>query len=360
MNKAKHNGIISLWKFIFAIGIVILHCDIFAPTPKDVVFGNMAIGVEFFLIVSGYLLAKSAKKKENEKLNIVKDTWNFIFNKIRNLYPYVLIGCTLCLITMILFYSKNIYYWINILWGYTLLTMSGLGSTDLNTPIWYISTMLLVMLIVYPLLRKYKEKYSCLIAPIIIIFLSGYIYQNYFYLRSWRVWNGFVYRGMFRAFLSINVGIVIYELCERLKKFDFTFLGRLLLTITEITLLITTILAQHFLEESYNLDFYWLIFLAIAVLIAFSEKTLTYKLCCNKFFYYLEKLSLPIYLNQVASLNLVRELAYFNKYTYYEKIFIVIFLTTIISIITMELVQLWNKYKDKLYGLVKRLIIKTT
>ncbi len=53
----KHNGVIGLWKFIFCLLIVVLHTGIGIPNR---IFKFGSIGVEFFFLVSGYLLAKSA------------------------------------------------------------------------------------------------------------------------------------------------------------------------------------------------------------------------------------------------------------------------------------------------------------
>lgn len=59
--KSKHNGIISLWKFIFCIVIIGFHLNAIQHY-KNTNFGFLygSIAVEFFFIVSGYLLAKKA------------------------------------------------------------------------------------------------------------------------------------------------------------------------------------------------------------------------------------------------------------------------------------------------------------
>ena len=357
MKTKKHNGVISIWKFIFAICILLHHTKYIAPT-KDVVMEHMAIGVEFFFIVSGFLLAVSALNKKSSGKGVISETWSYIFNKIRKVYPHVLIGSLLFLVIAILKDSHNLYTWILSLWSFTLVHVNGLGNFIINTPVWYISAMLLAMLIIYPFIRKYKTKYSRYIAPVIVIFLSGIMYRNYHTLHNWSTWIGFCYYGTLRAFLSINIGIVLYEICEKIKKINFTFFARFLLTITEISLLTTSILAQEFLEKGRKLDFFWLLFFAVGILIAFSEKTLFYKACCNKFFYYLEKLSLPIYLNQLAVLWAIGYFNFFNRFTYTQNILISIGITIYISIYSLKLVDLWDKYKDKILGFLKKLIIK--
>ena len=97
-NKSKkNNGIISFWKFIFAITIVILHASSFGGESDFILFKNCSIGVEYFYLVSGYFLAKSALKQK-ANLDIGKDTIKYLFNKIIKFFPYVIIGFSIDLI----------------------------------------------------------------------------------------------------------------------------------------------------------------------------------------------------------------------------------------------------------------------
>ena len=90
MKKEKHNGIISLWKFIFACVIVLFHCNTFyESTPNYFVKGGY-IAVEFFFIVSGFYMARKALKKQTKNIN----------NKI-NLIPYTIIIIILSIILLI-------------------------------------------------------------------------------------------------------------------------------------------------------------------------------------------------------------------------------------------------------------------
>ena len=61
--KEKRNGIISLWKFLFAIVIAFFHCSQFYQDIKNPFFPGGYIAVEFFFIVSGFYLAKKGLKE---------------------------------------------------------------------------------------------------------------------------------------------------------------------------------------------------------------------------------------------------------------------------------------------------------
>ena len=66
MKKGKHNGIIGFWKFMFCMMVLLLHCS---PNAKLKIFKQGYLGVEFFFIVSGYLMASNTlKQKENKEI----------------------------------------------------------------------------------------------------------------------------------------------------------------------------------------------------------------------------------------------------------------------------------------------------
>lgn len=63
MNKSKRNLEIDLCKFIFSIIIVLLHSfNLF--NGKFLYMPGGSIGVDFFFIVTGYLLMNSIEKHE--------------------------------------------------------------------------------------------------------------------------------------------------------------------------------------------------------------------------------------------------------------------------------------------------------
>lgn len=352
----KHNGIISFWKFAFAIMICILHGDVFSNNNEYLLFSGGAIGVEFFFVVSGFLLAVSILEKKESGI-IYKDTWNFIFNKFKKLFPYVLIAFILIASIDLITKEREITSLVRSIWDLFLLRMSGIATNRINSVAWYISAMFISMLIIYPLGRKYKKNYTCLIAPIIVILLGGYMSHEFGNLRTPMTWVGICYKGLLRAFLELNLGIVTYEIVEKIKHLKFTRLGKILLTITETLCFSSVFIVAQFIKEAPKLDFILLVIISIGVIIAFLEKTYTYKIFTNKFFFYLEKLSIPLYLNQMFGVYLVSRLSIFEKYNYYEKLGIYLVTIILISILTMKLVDLYNKYKINIFGYIKKKLL---
>lgn len=121
----KRNGIISLWKFIFAIVIVFFHGVFFySGKPDNVFFRGGYIGVEFFFLVSGYFFAKSVLKKRYNQKNIGKDTIKFVYDRTKKMIPYIVIAF---LITFVLLFFKdtNICQKVNSIWNLLLLRVFG-------------------------------------------------------------------------------------------------------------------------------------------------------------------------------------------------------------------------------------------
>lgn len=92
-------------------------------------------------------------------------------------------------------------------------------------------------------------------------------------------------------------------------------------------------------------------------MLAFSEKSYFYNFCCNKFFYYLEKLSLSIYVNHLAFVYILQYAECFSVVSYPIKVLICVISSIIFSMFTLKLVELWQKQEGKVVHFLKDKII---
>ena len=67
--RRQYNGLLDILKFIFSILIVFSHGIFLAGEEDKLVFGYALIGVEFFFVISGYLLVNSIY---TNKLSIIR------------------------------------------------------------------------------------------------------------------------------------------------------------------------------------------------------------------------------------------------------------------------------------------------
>lgn len=291
MNK-KHNGIISFWKFIFSIVILLFH---FFQKHNSNYFLTGYLGVEFFFLVSGYFMAHDALKNcDTNENRIGYMTWQYIYCKVKYLFPYVLIAFFISMLLKSTYRSFHIFQYIRSIWNLLLIDMSGIITTQMSALTWYISAMLISMLVLYPLILKYKKNFIYICSPLIVLFVGGYYSHTYGDLSRVLSWNGFAYAGLFRAFFEISLGTIIYLIVSKIKQIDFTKFGKFCFTLLELLCFIFVLIICVGFK---NYDFVVLFALAIAIIMALSEKTLLFHFANNKVFYFLEKLSLPIYLN---------------------------------------------------------------
>ena len=78
--KRTRIGEMEFWRFLFSI-IIVLHHSRNLVGNSNALFFNGAYGVEFFFILSGYLLMQSIDRMKASAGSIGKDTFLFIKKK---------------------------------------------------------------------------------------------------------------------------------------------------------------------------------------------------------------------------------------------------------------------------------------
>lgn len=306
--KSKRNGKIELLRFIFCILILFFHCDVdMFEVSKNFnhgfsFFRHGYVGVEFFFIVTGYLMVKSSLSKRRVNTPIGKDTVNFLAGKVTAIMP-AHIPAFLVTFIVICFDEKLtgsgiLKRLLDALPNFFFVSRTGLPYKDVIGVEWYISTMMVALLILYPLLKRFKKTFTMVIAPIISIFIIGYICHKYDDAFSGvKAWDVFCTKSTLRAIAIISLGAFCYSFAERIKQWKLKKSDIVFLTVLEA---VCYILIFYYAVSQLGLkyDGIFAFIMALAVSLSFSEVTLTSKLFNNNLCYYLGKLSLPIYLCQ--------------------------------------------------------------
>lgn len=319
MGKQQKNGKIELLRFLFSIGILCFHIQKYISgeiAPKTGIHFSLfyygSMGVEFFFILSGFLMAASicfATERQKE-VPLGSATFQFIKNKFVSLIPMRLIVFVLLFAATIFSESWNIVTIIkkmlSFIPGFLLVHMSGLGVPYINHIEWYLSAMLIGMLMVYPLLRNNFDVFSRIVAPLVSVFILGYMFKTYGRLTGVNAWDGLCYRPMLRSIAELSLGVVCFAIYQYLKDTNPSPLQRLAFTCFE-ALCWVVVFTMMMLTLPRKYEFYILIFIAIGVVCSFSNLSYGAQLFHNKFCFYLGKLSLPIYLCQLIPIVLVSE-----------------------------------------------------
>ncbi len=327
----KRNGNIDLLKFLFALALIIYHGRKIAFNASPL-FLHGYFAVEFFFIVSGFYLAKTAIEQK-------KDSGKFIIDKYLGFLPYhtfcfilafgavTVIGSysSIKSLAKLVFASVPEYFIVPCLAGlkYNMANINGIE--------WYLAAMILAMAIIYPFVKKWPQTFCKVAAPLIFLFISGYLFnvnnQSYNCISDW---NGFICLGVLRAIAEISIGCTIYFFTFAHKEIENSNSSKLMLTIGEILcwVIVFAFMTSN-LKNKY--EFSAIYFVIFGLCITFSGKSYLSGLFNNKFIFFLGKLSFPMFLNQSWTRKVL--IKYNPGFSYIEAELAFIGLTVVMSIL---------------------------
>ena len=293
----KRNGEIDILRFLFASFIVFAH---FNDSFMIGFFNNGHIGVEFFFLVSGFFLAKSALKKRNCQ-SIPLETWRYLTIKISKFYFQFIVSVLIWFIAIYVIIRRyDIRAIFRALYGsiphFTLIFMGlSIKNEFYVSGHWYLSVMVILVLLLYPFILKYGEIATTLVFPCLSIIIAGYYYSVFH-----RVIVGVLQRiglfnaGMLRGAMEMMAGAACFMLKEYLDSLNITKRDRIILTFTKILFYALVFIYAFGFIKNKSYDLYSLLFCILAVTFSFSN--ITYHIESNIITDYLGKLSLSLYL----------------------------------------------------------------
>ena len=216
--ESKRNYTIEFLRFVFCILIINYHFFShflrYESCPKYFIRGYM--GDEFFFMVCGFFLAKSAAKTVDNPV-----LWNVrsIVKRIRKVaVPYYLTWCA-CFVgghlTSHILGEKSgnlVLDALNSIYELLFLEMFGFNKGYYSNIVgWFFSALLIVTFVLGTLVAKYKNGFSLYVAPLIAFLLYGVLSRYFDYLHDpySYVPNTFLLKGLVRAFAAVCVGIFL-------------------------------------------------------------------------------------------------------------------------------------------------------
>lgn len=171
---AKKNCVTEILRFVLSIFVVGYHTRSIVDYGGNPLFQFGYFAVEFFFILSGFLLAMSLERAYTaERFGLLPDTGRFMWRKIKSFLPFHLIAVVLMMVVIAAFDTSSFAARLESGWTGIFLLQSAVVWTTcegLIVPEWYLSTMLIAILIIYPcarlLGRKIKRK---VFVPVILI-----------------------------------------------------------------------------------------------------------------------------------------------------------------------------------------------
>lgn len=332
----KERNDIYLWRVIFTILIVLHHTSFFGANI-GMTFG-WYLGVEFFFIVSGFLLAEKERKVECS-------AYRYIERRINTIYPYYFIAFVACV--LFIDRGKDFAYRMDVLVSQRLpemLMIHQMGfqnSTWVNSPDWYISVLLIVSFFAFALLKYNRKLFISIFLPLATIYCLSKCFNASAGLRS----GGALYRGI----SEINIGIALNYICY---ETDFT-LKRCVKKFIEIfsfgAILLTTIKYPNS-----RWDYIALFLIAVLVYLGFTtESVINYSK--NKIVKYINKLCLPVFLNHYFVLYIMSDMNLTISTKLDQILFCVIAIIVVFILSLIETIII--TYLSRYIGRYKKLLI---
>ena len=344
-------------RILFTFYVLLLH-SAYISNGNDAMFAGGWLGVEFFFLVSGYLMAASEDKLPEFSLGknqLGKETIYFISKKILNLLPYFTFAL---IVNFVVWYLPNnlsnisltraISGTLNYIGGFTI----GFHNNDFFYLgySWYISAMILAMYVLYPLLRKNRDVFYCILAPLITLFglgfyahfygTLGYVSSNQYLLSS----------GLIRGIFEIALGCCCYKICKIVKNIKFTKLASHIMSIVLILLIYLVSYRIIYWGNSSIIDFILLFIIALCIILAFSDKcSISFQLSA-KLSSFSGNFSLALYICSNCWSYLIARL--YPTMPYNKALILYLFLATSCALICMFVCYLckvfYNRYKNRI------------
>lgn len=355
----KRNAALDLWKFLFTVAIVLYHAKNLASRFTPLASGYLA--VEFFFIVSGALMAASAARKSSDMSgSLGRDTMLFLRHKIGGLLPNYYVGWFIAFLVTQL---SNRYplrrIAVNLVKAVpelTFISELGFRFPFSNGACWYISAMLLAIMILYPLLRKTGEGFYTCWAPLIAVFFMGATFmQSDALITPHGLLFGFLYKGMARAIMGVALGCVCYRVSVWLRSLELTRLSVWLLTAVEIGSFAGALLKMWRVAPG-KLDWIVVLLFAAGVTVTMSAKSLTGRVITGPLFSWLGVFSYSLFLSHGYWSHAVPKLIPNGSIPVLLCSYLVISVLTALAVhfISLSLRKWWANHR----GAVKHLFIK--
>jgi len=299
-NNKKSNSF-NIWRVVFTLIIMLFHLtDQYSGFYSDYPFlyYHWYVVVEFFFILSGFLMASHAEK------NPAESAFSYTGGRIKRLYPEYILVFVVSIIQMWIQYDMSPTTLVADNFEEVFMLQSiGTGKFPyINNPAWYVSSMFIAGHFIYYLLQRHKALFLEFIGPIVLVGLIGYFYKYLDALASFFGTSSFgVSTGVLRAIIGLTIGIYIYYLSEwYTKKKEHN--NQVLMAVVEVCAFLFVIVFS-ITHESQLYDFVFLFVSAIGVFCA-SRNCMWDKFVNSAVIRFLSRISYMLFLSHFIVLKL--------------------------------------------------------
>jgi len=223
MPGTKRATSIELIRFVVAIVVMLYHFfTIYIAGNGLVPFAY--IFVEYFFLLSGFFMMKHIAER-TDSMNPAA----YVLHKAISFYPVFIVAFAIQFVLFV--YMNHLGSPSEVLgglfhfkWEALLLQTAGFipnpqfNSDYLLGQAWYLSAMLLALLIAYPLAKYLRKWYLTLVCPLVIMFVYSYIIQTLGTMNIGNEYLGVIMSAVLRGLAGTCVGSLCYVGYARLKE----------------------------------------------------------------------------------------------------------------------------------------------
>lgn len=266
-------------RFILAMCVVFGHTFlVLFRTHAEETLDIQNLAVDGFFILSGFLLALSYNKSQENTPDaatlFIRSTWH----RIKRLYPEYLFALLLANLLYIKHFSASDFFLNSLFIGQINKVPSAINGA------WYVSVLFWVGCI-YSALLFYKKKTAVYVfIPLLVFFSFSYMYATYssLSLNANPLIDNIFSAGFLKGFVGMGIGILLFFLCQKMQTLTCSLryrqLSFLALEIVALVALIYCLSLDIRIKDQYLIYFAYPVILA---LLYFRKEVLLKFLSCE-------------------------------------------------------------------------------
>lgn len=287
----------DLVKMIFTFVVILYH---FGMMHNNIIMGGGYLAVDFFFIVSGYLMRNSIEKHITPKDTLMNGFKKIIWSRAMNLYPSFILAWIAAFLVIHVLSGETSY--LSDVWAAKqelfLIHLFGIYSEkSYLSPVWYLSAMFIAMAIILPPLFYSKRRelftYYC---PIISLSIYTVFSQTLGHGRGERDYLFLTTYGVYRAVAGLCLGNFAFQFVQKFKyRSHYNIFTRVLVTASIYGITIFLLYRFHMEYLSQN-DFGYIFMIFVLVILVMSGVSYTNTLF-TKIKLKIDKFNLALYFN---------------------------------------------------------------
>ncbi len=298
------NAGIDLFRLFLSVSILLFHGRLLLDKNNDgiTLFKTGGMAVEGFFMISGCFFCSRVFKKEE-----IKEIFK---RQLYKIYPYAFFSLTIHLILEFIHCIQSGTGILNIFClesDYLQLNSYGMQRIILSRPMWYLSSLFFANAVIFPFVRKFKDTFCAIYAPMVSALLYGIIFSTYGRIAFDANIGNYVQSNilLIRGIAGVLSGCFIYWLLDKIIGLEFKLFGKAILVLIEI---VSIALASYLMwlpkiDGRYEMIVFFCL-LNIAIII-FSNQGVLQKLRVNT--KKLADFTLTLYLNHLYVYYIVNQ-----------------------------------------------------